>query len=264
VQAGRVAYAAHATFHEAVIDVEGGEAVLPATRAIVPSARLALDGRVRFRDATALGLGEGAAEDGSTHDLELEGALTADLQRRGDRIAAEVSGSLTRMAVDGHAASVAAPPGQARALAAGAWVGAALLAAVALHVAVGRWRFARLDRLMGAADYESAFRASGGFRLHPRLQPDAALAGALCLTALGRASEARARLLARAWHPARQAMRDFVLARAEALLGHREEATRWLASSLLADPRLIPQARADPALAALLPPTRPLAEEAYS
>jgi hypothetical protein len=265
VQAGRVTYAAHSTFHEAVLDLEGASVVLPVTEAIVPSAHLGIAGRVTFRDSTVLASDAATQPDREgTHDLELEGSLTAELERRGPRIAATLDGALTRLAIDGQSASVA-PASRL-----GGVPGPALLAfaavatAAAMHAGIGRWRFARLDRLMAAGDYEAGLIASERFRLHPRLAADALLAGALCLTALGRPGEARTRLLARDWRPARRSMRDFVLARAAALLGERDEATLRLAASLLADPRLIPQARADPALAGLIPRAPPVAEEAYS
>jgi hypothetical protein len=262
-QVMRTSYALHSTVHEAVLDLEDATVVLPATLAIVPSASVAGVGTWTFQEPS----GEVETSTGSQpveRSLVVEGALAADLRRDGHRIAATLDGSASRLLLDGHLTAAAVPTPAA----VGAWPAAALaaglLAAAGLHVALGRRRFARLDRLMDRSAYEEALALAGRFRLHPGLRPDATLAAALCLTALGKPQEARATLHARPWRPAKRALRDFVLARAEALLGARESATRHLAASLMADPRLIEEARADPALSSLMPTESLGSQRAYA
>jgi hypothetical protein len=199
--------------------------------------------------------------------MRLAGTMQATLHRIADqRIEGIFTGDLREMSIDGKPIPLAPNtlhwelPAWAGPVAAGVFL---LLAA---HTASGRWRFGRLDQAMDSKDYRRALGLSRGFHGHPVLTQDAALAAAICLLALGQPNAARARLASRPrWTARRRPMRDFLLARAEAALGRRDEATRRLASSLAAEPSLLAQAQSDPVLSRVLGAVRPAStEEAYA
>jgi hypothetical protein len=267
VNVGRSSYAAHSIVHEAVIDLVDATLMMPASEIHVASATLtgialsleSTKGQVTV-DGSDLPIDAGS--------IEMAGALQGHLERvAGHLIQARFDGDLAAMSIDGHAVAIpqdepsASIPWTALALG----ITAACLP-IAAHASLGRWRFGRLDAAMDRKEYGRALHLAGAFRGHTALAQDAALAAAICLLSLGRAQEAAERLAAQPrWAMQRRPTRDFLLARAAAAVGQRHEATRLLAGSLLADPVLVAQARADPLLAGLL---RPLgatpAGEAYA
>ncbi|MEA3165233.1 MAG: hypothetical protein QOJ26_77 [Thermoplasmata archaeon] len=263
VNAGRTSYAAHSFVHEAVIDLFGARLVMPASEVHVQSATLS---GADWSLSDAAGTFAGHPVD--ARSVVLQGGLRADLHRvPGQRLEARFDGEVAAMTLDGHPVAVPQPPAGGSppwtALALG--ITAACLP-IAAHASLGRWRFGRLDAAMDRKEYGRALHLAGAFRGHTALAQDAALAAAICLLSLGRAQEAAERLAAQPrWAMQRRPTRDFLLARAAAAVGQRHEATRLLAGSLLADPVLVAQARADPLLAGLL---RPLgatpAGEAYA
>lgn len=259
-------YAAHSVIHEGVLDLQDAVVRVPASELYVTQATVLADGPWDFR-AAAGHLETPNGPEQVAGDIQVDGALDGVLRRHDGKVQATLSGSVAGVVVDGRFTAVAPWPEASFAspVLVAAVAGFAVLLAAG-HVAVGRWRFGRLDHAMDRADYRNALGLSRGFGVHPRLAQDAALAAAICLLALGRPDDARARLQARSeWTVRRRPMRDFLLARAQAALGRRDEATRHLASSLMAEPSLLPQAQADPFLADVLRGLRPQpAEEAYA
>lgn len=261
-------YAAHSFVHEAVLDLTGAVLRLPASEAYVTEAAVSSQGPWAFRGASGRVETQAGPQQVAGY-VELDGRVDGTLRRSDQRVAATLSGSVGGVVVDGQFTAIAtapASPPATLALAAAAAGGTVALLAAA-HVLFGRWRFGRLDHAMDRADYRNALGLSRGFLGHPKLAQDAALAAAICMLALGRPDDARARLQARSeWTVRRRPMRDFLLARAQAALGRADEATRLLASSLVAEPSLLPQAQADPFLADILRGVRPrtASEEAYA
>lgn len=249
--------AAQVVVREAVLELSGASVALPAGPVAVGPALLAADGPWTFRDARGLltvGRNDVAL---AGEDAEVDGDLHVALAPATGGLDATVDGPIDRLStaateVRAQGGSWPGSPGAVVATMLSA-VTLAALAASAHHLR-GRARFGRLDQAMEKRDHAAALGLASRFRLHPRLAQDADLAAAVCLAELGRAADARDRLRSRRhWSSQRLPMRDFVLARAQGALGERDEARRSLVQSLLADPGLLVLARADPALAPLLP-----------
>lgn len=248
---------------EAVLDLRGADLRLPADRAWFLAATLeAQDVVLEGAQGTFRWLG--GEQEVDRVDIVASGRPRLSVARSPHAtLAAEFDGPVSSLAVDGTALALEEPGRPGPPLAGGLLLGALAILAIAVHVLRGLVRFRAVDRALGNQRYADALALSGRFRLHPWHRQDAALAAALSLTELGRPAEARASLLAGAgWAPARQATRDFLLARAAARLGDQAEAVRRLAASLLADPGLLPQAKADAALAPVVRPWVAMAEGA--
>lgn len=267
VHAMGASYAVHSTVHEAVLDLEDAVIRMPADEAYVASATLSSAGTWSFSHATGSFATVGEDKQVADDDVEVDGDLVGVLHRRGAVVQTALSGTVEGLVVNGRPASIAFPRESAVApvptlLA----VLASTALVILLYFVAGSRRFRQLDQAMDRKEYAHALALSEGLRGHPRLAQDAALAAAICLLALGRAAEAHRRLLGRRqWAVHRRPTREFLLARAAAALGRREEAKASLARSLIAEPSLLLAAQADPLLAPILGEARPAGPaEAYT
>jgi hypothetical protein len=232
---------------EAILDLRDAALVLP-----IDSLRL--DEGLLAADAIDLRAADGdLVLRGHSYSLERDdvtvGGAAATLGREGGRLTAGIRGDVDALTIAGQA--VALPSQAGHRPPAVVWPALLGFAAVT-HVLLGRQVFRGIDDALGGQRYPEVLALARWLRLHPWLRQDTTLAVALSLSQLGRWQDARETLLRGTWAPARVPMRDFLLARAAARLGDRPEGFRRLASSLLADPGLLPQAKADPDLAHLL------------
>lgn len=247
--------------HEAFVDLHGAVLRLPAQHFAVGG----LDAEapvLRFEGATGPLFGAHADADA----VAATGRLHLHAEPAEGGMVAGVSGRVASLQVGSAAVEVRQGPGDAW-----AWP---LLAVAALlagaYLVAGRSLVHALDRALGAGRYGAALRMAAWLRLYPWMRQDATLAAALSLMEVGRPAEAQRRLEARAaWSAGRRVTRDFLLARAAARLGDPSATLRHLAASLLADPALLAQARADPALAQVVAaaapaPDRSSPSEAYA
>lgn len=236
---------------EAVFDLEDAVVVVPVAVLHVGGGVVASRAPLQMQDARGTWVVRHHSLALERNRLDVTGAPTATLQRSADGLHVAMAGRIDGVAVDGQQVALSEP---AKTPAPVAWI-ALIVLAVVTHVLLGRQLFRGIDDALERRAYGDALALVPWLRLHPWHRQDATLAAALSLTELGRAGEARARLLAPGnWGAARRPTRDFLLARAAARLGDRAESARRLAASLLADPGLLGQAKADPALAAVVGP----------
>jgi hypothetical protein len=144
------------------------------------------------------------------------------------------------------------------------WVAAGLFVVLAPPAAVGarrgllRWESRRLafaEGLLEMEEYAEARHAVRPLLRSRRLRAEASVIHVESLLAEGRAEEALPVLAeARLWRLA-PALRDYLVARAEAILGHVEDARDALARAFAAAPDLRLQAATEPALRPLIQDT---------
>lgn len=253
------------TYREAFLFVNDGVLTIPAEAkavAFLPSAAAEVHGTLTFQGVHAAMASSSVAQDISADRFSIQGDLHMDLGAPADgRVPFQATGQGDSIiAVDGATLQWAGRSGGWPSWATWALVGIAALAAPGSAILARRgylrWEDRRLEEageLLELEAFEDAKRCARPLLRSRRYRGEAALIHVEALLQEGRPDEARPLLAQeRLWRLA-PAMRDYMLARVEAIAGNVDRARAALAAAFAAAPDLTVQAREDATL-------RPLAE----